>query len=62
LDHVPASVTSDLILLQSAFTSVPAWQIVYGIAYSILWTGIVAWLSLRTFRRFVVTKEGVRRK
>jgi hypothetical protein len=41
---------------------VPAWQIVYGIAYSILWTGIVAWLSLRTFRRFVVTKEGVRRK
>ncbi len=51
-----------LILLQSAFTSVPVWQIVYGIAYSILWTGIVLWLSLRTFHRFVVTKEGARKK
>ena len=27
-----------LILLQSAFASVPTWQIVYGIAYSFLWT------------------------
>jgi fluoroquinolone transport system permease protein len=51
-----------LILLQSAFTSVPAWQIVYGIVYSILWTGIVLWLSLRACHRFVVTKEGVRKK
>ena len=51
-----------IILLQSAFASVPVWQIVYGFAYAILWTGIVAWLSLRTFHRFVVTKEGVRRK
>lgn len=50
------------ILLQSAFASVPAWQIVYGIAYSILWTGIFMWLSLRAFRKFVVVKEGVRRK
>lgn len=51
-----------IILLQSAFMSVPVWQIVYGFAYSILWTGIVAWLSLRTFHRFVVTKEGVRKR
>jgi fluoroquinolone transport system permease protein len=51
-----------LILLQSAFASVPAWQVVYGIVYSILWTGILLWLSLRTFHRFVVTKEGVRKK
>jgi hypothetical protein len=51
-----------LILLQSAFTSVPTWQIVYGFAYSILWTGIVMALSLRAFRKFVVAKEGVRKK
>lgn len=51
-----------LILLQAAFASVPAWQIVYGFAYSILWTGILMRLSLRAFRRFVATKEGVRRK
>ena len=51
-----------LILLQSAFTSVPTWQIIYGFAYSILWTGILMTLSLRAFRKFVVVKEGVRRK
>jgi fluoroquinolone transport system permease protein len=49
-----------LILLQSAFTSVPTWQMMYGFAYSILWTGILMWLSLRAFHRFVVVKEGVR--
>lgn len=51
-----------LILLQSAFMSVPAWQILYGIGYSLLWTGIALVISLRVFHRFVVTKEGVRRK
>ena len=51
-----------MILLQSAFASVPAWQIAYGVAYSILWTGIAMWVSLRVFHRFVVTKEGVRKK
>jgi len=51
-----------LLLLQAAFASVPAWQIVYGIGSSILWTGILMAFSLRAFRRFVVTKEGVRKK
>lgn len=50
-----------LILLQSAFMSVPAWQIVYGIGYSLLWTGIALALSLRAFHRFVIAKEGVRK-
>jgi fluoroquinolone transport system permease protein len=50
-----------LILLQSAFISVPAWQIVYGIGYSLLWTGIALMLSLRAFHRFVIAKEGVRK-
>lgn len=51
-----------LILLQSAFTTIPTWQIAYGIAYSILWTGIAMFVSLRAFHRFVVVKEGVRKK
>lgn len=51
-----------LILIQSAFMSVPVWQIVYGIGYSLLWTAIALVVSLRVFHRFVVTKEGVRRK
>jgi fluoroquinolone transport system permease protein len=51
-----------LILLQSTFASVPAWQIVYGTAYSVLWTGIALVISLRAFHRFVVIKEGVRKK
>lgn len=49
-------------LLRAAFASVPAWQIVYSYAYSILWTGIFLWLSLRAFSKFVVVKEGVQRK
>jgi fluoroquinolone transport system permease protein len=51
-----------LILLQSAFTSLPAWKVVYGIGYALLWTGIVMVLSLRAFHRFIVAKEGVGRK
>jgi len=50
------------VLLQAAFASVSAWQIVYGIVYSILWTGILMALSLRAFHKFVVVKEGVRAK
>lgn len=51
-----------LILLQSAFASVPAWQVMYGVGYSLLWTGILLALCLRAFHRFVVVKEGVKRK
>jgi fluoroquinolone transport system permease protein len=51
-----------LILIQGSFASVPTWQIVYGISYSILWTGIALYFSLRAFHKFVVVKEGVRRK
>ena len=50
------------ILLRSAFVSVPAWQLAYGIGYSLLWTGIMMAISLRAFQRFVVIKEGVRKK
>jgi len=51
-----------LILIQGSFASIPTWQIVYGISYSILWTGIAMYFSLRAFHKFVVVKEGVRRK
>jgi fluoroquinolone transport system permease protein len=51
-----------LILIQSSFASVPTWQIVYGISYSILWTVIAMFASLRAFHKFVVVKEGVKRK
>ena len=50
-----------LILIQSAFTSLPTWQVVYGIGYALLWTGIAMVVSLRVFHRFVVTKEGTRK-
>ena len=50
-----------IILIQSAFTSLPAWQIMYGIVYALLWTGIAMFASLRVFHRFVVTKEGIRK-
>lgn len=47
-----------LLLLKAAFMSAPVWQIVYGILYSVLWTVIAMWVSLRVFHRFIVTKEG----
>ena len=50
-----------LILIQSAFTELPAWQIIYGIGYTLLWTSIAMVVSLRMFHRFVVTKEGSRK-
>ena len=40
----------------------PAWQIAYGILYASLWVVVGCFISQRAFYRFVVTKEGVRRK
>lgn len=51
-----------LVLMQAAFEPLPAWQIVYGVLYSLLWVGIVYALSQRAFHRFVIAKAGVRRK
>lgn len=50
-----------IVLLQAAFMPAPAWQIGYGLVYAILWTGIIMWLGLRAFHRFVAAKEGVRK-
>lgn len=51
-----------LVLMQAAFEPLPAWQMVYGVLYSLLWVGIVYALSQRAFHRFVIAKAGVRRK
>lgn len=47
-----------VVLLKGAFTSIPGWQIAYGIGYGALWAGILFYVSLRIFRRFVIRREG----
>jgi fluoroquinolone transport system permease protein len=49
-----------LILLEAAFRSVSAWQLVYGITYSLLWIGISFTAAQRAFYRFVILKQGIR--
>lgn len=51
-----------LILIQAAYTPLPAWQVVYGVLYASLWVGVGYWVSRRAFHRFVITKEGVRKR
>jgi fluoroquinolone transport system permease protein len=51
-----------LVLMQAAFDPLPFWQIIYGIAYSLLWAGIAYYFTQRAFHRFVIAKEGVRKK
>ncbi len=51
-----------LLLMQAAFESLPPWQIAYGAAYSLVWIGLAYYFSQRAFHRFVITKEGVRRR
>ncbi len=50
-----------LVLMQSAFESLPVWQILYGILYSLVWIGIGYRVTQRAYHRFVVTKQGVKR-
>lgn len=51
-----------LVLMQAAFEPVPGWQILYGVLYSLLWIGVVFHFTRRAFYRFVIAKEGVRRR
>jgi fluoroquinolone transport system permease protein len=51
-----------LILMQAAFETLPAWQVIYGLAYGLLWIAITYRLAIRSFHRFVIVKQGVRRK
>ncbi len=49
-----------LVLMQAAFTTIPAWQIVYGLLYSALSVYIAYYFSHRAFHRFVISKAGAR--
>ena len=50
-----------LILMQNAFDPQPAWKIIYGILYSLVWVGLGYFFSQRAFYRFVIRKEGIRK-
>lgn len=49
-----------LMLLRGGFTTVPSWQLLYGLLYGLLWIGILYTWSRRAFYRFVILKQGVR--
>jgi fluoroquinolone transport system permease protein len=53
-------IQATLVLIQAAFESVPPWQVMYGVLYSLLWLGIAYYFSQRAFYRFVIMKQGVR--
>jgi fluoroquinolone transport system permease protein len=43
-----------LTLLMAAFAPASAWQIVYGIGYSLFWVVCGGWAALRAYRRHVI--------
>jgi fluoroquinolone transport system permease protein len=49
-----------LLLALAAFHPVASWQIVYGVLYPTLWIGLLVYLALRAFRRFIIAGAGVR--
>jgi fluoroquinolone transport system permease protein len=51
-----------LVLMQAAFEPLPTWQVAYGILYSLVWSGIAYVICRRAFHRFVVVKQGVRKR
>ena len=48
-----------MILLKAAFQPVPIGQIMYAMAASVLWIGLLFQAGQRTFHRFVILKAGV---
>jgi fluoroquinolone transport system permease protein len=50
-----------LTLMQAAFEPLPAWKILYGLTYSLVWIGIAYFFSQRSFYRFVIQKEGTKK-
>jgi fluoroquinolone transport system permease protein len=49
-----------LVIMQSAFHALPAWQVIYGLGYGALVILGAFWLARRAFYRFVVTQQGVK--
>ena len=53
-------VQAPLLLLKGAFQPIAAWQTWYGVAYAILWVGLLFKFSQRIFYRFIILKQGVK--
>ncbi len=51
-----------IMVMKAGFTPVPAWQILYGVSYSLLWIGVGYIFSRQAFHRFVIRKEGTKRR
>ena len=51
-----------LLLIEAAYTSLAPWQVLYALFYASLWVGIGYFFCQRAFVRFVVTKEGARKR
>ena len=51
-------IQGSLLLTQGAFGRIENWQLWYSLLYSMLWSGIVLFLSRHTFERFVIATEG----
>jgi fluoroquinolone transport system permease protein len=47
-----------LLLMGSAFVHIEIWQIVYGIVYSLICIYVAYLLAYRSFRKYVIEKEG----
>jgi fluoroquinolone transport system permease protein len=46
--------------IRAAFEPVPAWELIYGLLYPLVWiVPVFAW-SRRSFHRFVIAREGAR--
>lgn len=51
-------IQATLVLMQALDTPLEPWQLVYGVGYPIVWLGLLAAWSKRTFQRFVVAPAG----
>lgn len=48
-----------LLLFEAAWQPIPVWQLIYALAYSLLWAGLLFRAAHRAFYRFVIIKQGV---
>lgn len=53
-------IQGSLLLLKAGFQPVPAWQIGYGLIYSLIWVWLTYTFSQHRFYQFVILKPGVR--
>lgn len=49
---------ASLVVLEAAFTSIPAWELGYGLGYLTLWCGVAYWYAKRAFVRHIVKDHG----